>query len=82
MDFQAPNKMIAAMCKDLKRQCKGAIMYCQLIEKCDLLKMYDYFDYLDNVKLQEKVFVFNMLYFDPGFCENLSHLKIKFGCNN
>ena len=61
----------------MKRDGQGGIAHYPPIEQTDLIKMYDYFDLNNNIKLQQKVFVDIMLYFGRRGRENLHELTVN-----
>lgn len=76
-EFKESNKTFSANIKELKRQGQGGVDHYPPIEKEDLVKLYDYFDLDNNIKLQEKVFFDIVLYFGRRGRENIQNLKIS-----
>lgn len=76
-EFKESNTTFCANVKELKRQGQGGVDHYPPIEKEDLLKLYNYFDLDNNIKLQEKVFFDVVLYFGRRGRENIHTLKIS-----
>ena len=74
-DFRESNRVYSAVCKDLKRQGFGEIDHPPPIEKADLAKMYQNFDFTNPKHLQWKVFCDIMLYVGRRGHENLREMK-------